>query len=64
MKGGRETREGWSVQKRTRIMKGEREKGKYCLSCDVLDFFRSLEGMLCRRFDDIDEILEMKMISK
>lgn len=44
------------MQKRTRIMKGEVEKGKYCLSCDVLDFFRNLEGMLCRWFDDIDEM--------
>lgn len=26
-------------------MKGKREKGEYCLSCDVFDFFRSLEGM-------------------
>lgn len=37
-------------------MKGEVEKGKYFLSCDVLDFFRNLEGMLCRWFDDIDEM--------
>lgn len=35
----------------------ERRRRKYCLSCDVFDFFRSLGGnMLCRRFDDIDEM--------